>query len=118
MSKRIWSCRKVCKHEGCNEVAHYRWDTRREMEESRIPNSDFYCIRHTKPESILSITNQEITREVVSFRGEGSISNHLFWDGDLKSGFIHGDGFKAFAEDFPEGTKIIMTYKLVLPETA
>ena len=41
----------------------------------------------------------------------------LFWlGGGLSSGFTFGPGFKAFANDFPEGTKIVITATLEVPQ--
>ncbi len=37
----------------------------------------------------------------------------LFFDG--KFGFVHGDGYKAYASDFPEGTKLIVRAEIILP---
>ena len=37
----------------------------------------------------------------------------MFWDGTY--GVISGDGYKAYAEDFPEGAKIEVTAKVIQP---
>lgn len=38
----------------------------------------------------------------------------LFWDDG--SGFTHGTGYKAYADDFPPGTRLIITARIELPE--
>jgi hypothetical protein len=47
------------------------------------------------------------------------IQGHLFWfpEGGPRtgSGFQHGPGFRAFANDFPVGTRLIVTARLELP---
>lgn len=41
----------------------------------------------------------------------------LFWlGGGFDSGFTHGPGFKAFAKDFPEGTKIHIVVTVEVPD--
>jgi hypothetical protein len=37
----------------------------------------------------------------------------LFWN--TGSGFIYGSGYKAFADDFPEGTILRITAEIILP---
>lgn len=37
----------------------------------------------------------------------------LFWD--KRQGFTYGPGFKAYASDFPPGTKLIVTARIELP---
>lgn len=37
-----------------------------------------------------------------------------FWG---SSGFIHGPGFKAYPNDFPEGTIIRITAEVILPQS-
>jgi hypothetical protein len=43
----------------------------------------------------------------------------LFWvapEKHLKSGFTFGNGYKAYANDFPEGTKLTVTASIELPD--
>lgn len=43
----------------------------------------------------------------------------LYWTAEGErpgSGFTYGPGFKAFGRDFPEGTKLIVTAEVVLPD--
>lgn len=43
----------------------------------------------------------------------------LFWlpeGGAHGSGFTHGPGFKAHADDFPEGTRLTVTTRIEIPE--
>ena len=115
MAKPIWAYRKHCTHDGCKEFGYYRFDTRREMVESWYYARDWVCTRHTKTDELLTPDNLKVSKEVISIRGEGRISDPLFWKGNLTSGFISGEGFKAFAADFPEGTKLIITAQIELP---
>jgi hypothetical protein len=46
------------------------------------------------------------------------IADKLFWyspDRRGASGFSYGPGFKAFAKDFPEGTQLIVTTRVITP---
>jgi hypothetical protein len=72
-------------------------------------NGRWFCVRHSKPNEVLSLENRETCAELISEeRPYGRYFGNF--------GFVHGPGFKAFAKDFPAGTKIIVTARLVLPE--
>lgn len=112
MSRREWPLRFTCGHPGCTESANYRYATRRDMMESfeRRNYSDgrWRCVRHTRPDEVLSLTNPRTRAEIViEQKPHGKYFGH--------SGFIFGLGFKAFAADFPEGTTIIVSAEVVLP---
>lgn len=78
---------------------------------------EWRCTRHRVPEEVLSPTNLERQKVLVCQQSE----NHpdlikRFWNGT--NGFVFGDGYKAYADDFPEGTKLIVTAKIELPKEA
>lgn len=112
MARREWSFMGTCGHEGCNERFTYRYQTRRDLvnsfEVKNYSNGRWRCVRHTRPDEVLSLTNLKTVAEVVSERKHG----HLYFG---NFGFVHGLGFKAFANDFPEGTRLIVTAEIVLP---
>lgn len=107
--------RVVCAEKPCREVGLFSYANARERDS--IP-SVWRCVRHSKPEIVLGIDNLE--RSVVSTveRGSGIISDKLFWrDAEgLGSGFTYGPGFRAFAQDFPEGTRLVVTARIEIPE--
>lgn len=115
MARREWPLRFVCAHGGCTETANYRYSTKRDMMESfeikNYSNGRWRCIRHARPEEVLSAANRETRAElIVEQKPHGRFFGH--------SGFVSGPGFKAFAKDFPAGSKIIVSTVVVLPEPA
>lgn len=144
MGRRIYRSRHACAEQGCREVGHYEHETRREQDESDRYYRDkpWRCTRHTKPDEVLSqdsplresvlvaskVRNQWYERELAEYeraveRGSlyASEPNEfipgLFWSGPGSgSGFQYGPGFKAFAKDFPEGTRLVITARIELPE--
>lgn len=116
MSRRNWPLRLPCGHEGCREISNYNYSTKRDLMESfelrNFSNGRWRCIRHQKPDEVLSAANPTTKAElIVEQKGDHRYFGH--------SGFAHGPGFKAFAGDLPPGAKLIITAQLVLPgETA
>ena len=49
----------------------------------------------------------------IDLPGEVRHLDGLFWD--KRQGFTYGPGFKAYASDFPPGTKLIVTARIELP---
>ena len=111
MAKREWSLRKPCVHPGCTEVARYTYATRRDLETSYEIKHEFRCTRHSKPAEVLSVENMTTEVVMVSKKSDGC-GDHLFWE---RNGFQHGPGFKAWANDFPEGTRLIVTARIEFP---
>jgi hypothetical protein len=58
---------------------------------------------------VLAADNDATEKVLVSKRGAGG---NMYWD---RSGFVYGPGFKAFADDFPEGTQLVVTARIVMP---
>lgn len=111
--------RKKCAHEGCSESARYSFDTAREYRESSLHKREWRCVRHSSPEKVLSLTNLECVTEMEAKpSADNPGSPNLYWHGGrLTSGFTSGDGYKAFANDFPPGTKLIVIAQIILPTT-
>lgn len=104
--------RFCCSEEGCAEFTVFRYETRRELSESyaarAYAHTGWRCSRHAKPLEVLGKDNMATEFEVASNRTKLG----TFWNG---CGFMHGPGFKAWAEDFPPGTKLIVTARIELP---
>lgn len=111
MAKREWMLRKPCAHPGCTETSRYSYETRRDMVTSFESKREYRCFRHTRPNEILSTDRLETQVVMISKKSDGC-GDVLFWNGN---GFQSGPGFKAWAEDFPEGTRLIVTAKIELP---
>ncbi len=113
MSRRGYDRVRVCAESGCREVSITNYQYRRDVEEARRreAGTKWRCIRHDKPESVLSVDNPRIAYEVTSeARPHGR-----FWGG---TGLLTGPGFKAWANDFPAGTRLIVTAQIVIPVEA
>ena len=105
----------------CPEVGRFSYGHRDEgMDlERRYGGGKWRCVRHTDPEAVLSPSN--LTREVTFTLGPSPNGPGLYWlpsHGGLVSGFTHGPGWKAFREDFPEGTVLRVRVEAVLPGDA
>lgn len=105
-----------CNHEGCSEFAHYNYNTKKEYAEGfKRHNKNYKCVRHSAPNEVLNSTDNLKTEKILI---NGKSKKHpnldgLFWDSG--SSFSFGNGWKAFANDFPEGTKIKVTAEIILP---
>jgi hypothetical protein len=107
-----YTYRRQCEHPGCKEVRRYGADTQRELREALKSRRKELCPRHTDPESVLSATNRQ-TEVVIVNQEHATFPCTMFWDG--KTGFVYGPGFRAFADDFPAGARIVVTARLELP---
>ncbi|MEV4672813.1 hypothetical protein AB0K34_14245 [Actinomadura sp. NPDC049382] len=121
-----------CAEIGCHETTFYTYTSQREyaeimQEQQRRP---FKCTRHRDPGQVLRPDNRERTHVLVA-RRLPSRSSHaraggaewlpgLFWVEEGKesgSGFAFGPGFKTHASDFPEGTRLVVTAHVELPDS-
>ncbi|MDM9644514.1 hypothetical protein [Rhizobium sp. S163] len=103
-----------CGFPGCEEIVRYETNNRKHAVdlELRYGNGQWRCVRHSQPSSVLSADNNRIVDEMAVFEE----THGLYWGKDKAfSGFAHGPGFKAFAEDFPPGTILRVTAELVFP---
>ena len=111
------TARATCKHPGCTESAFWSFDTRKEAAAHYPKREKWRCLKHTHPEKVLSVTNLERTVELVSMLSPGCSAKDRFWhDGTrLGSGFNRSDAHYAYASEFPDGTKLIITARIELP---
>lgn len=113
MSRRERILRKTCAENGCTEFARWSFSSLRELKESyEAKQKDWWCVRHKRKDEVLSTSNNTTERTLVSVKSING-SDKLFWSGG--SGFAYGPGFKAFADDFPEGTQLIVTARISIP---
>ena len=101
----------------CKEFGVYIYKNKKEYSGlyDSYGNGKYLCCRHTNPEENLSSTNKK-TEKVYTADKSKKYPNltGLYWNS--YSGFVYGPGFKAYAKDFPKGTKLIITAEIVLPE--
>lgn len=106
-----------CIQKGCSERGNYERSSLKEINElrSKYQNS-WKCVRHTNPDKVLSKNNPK--RQIVLIAKKSRKYpelKELFWDdvdGNVGSGFEYGPGFKAYANDFQEGTELIITAEI------
>lgn len=120
MSRREYSLSRKCSHEDCKEYAHWSYATQKELREYSIKHSKWTCLRHSYPNKVLSFDNPK-TEEIVTAKKSLNYPElpNLFWfteDGKGGSGFNSGNGYKIYAKDFPEGTKIKITAEIINPQ--
>lgn len=112
MAKRDWPLRFKCAHPGCEESVTYRYDTRRDLQDSfelkHYGANGWKCTRHDAPDEVLGPENMQTRWESTSSQTEYGV---FFGN----SRYIHGPGFKIFAKDLPPGTKLIVTAQIELP---
>jgi hypothetical protein len=104
-----------CKVDGCNEWKHVETENQKEHAELyRKYYKEWLCTRHSNVDELLTALNRKTVTTIIASKSiKYPHLTELFW-GD-RSGFIYGTGYKAFANDFPEGTKLIVTAEIVLP---
>jgi hypothetical protein len=124
--KRDYYFRLPCTHQGCKETGIFSYNTRREYSEGYKRNKTWTCARHTKPDEVLSLINTKTETTIhckqLLFKGGPEILGKFWQPKDFlgteicDSGFQYGNGYKAYAADFPEGTIIKITAEVILPE--
>lgn len=116
MAKPYGIFRATCGHAGCTEFARYEADNRKHYIDlsNRYGNGQWLCVRHSRPNEVLSQTDTKVVNEMKVIESRGA----LYWGKETaSSGFAHGPGFKAFAGDFPEGTVLRITAEIITPST-
>lgn len=108
MTSRKYQVTYRCCHPGCNETGFSIADTR--AEEFNLLSRQWKCCRHSGGVAVLSPQNRSSVYESML---ETKSYGKFFGSG----GFVHGPGFKVFAEDFPDGTVLRVTAEIILPET-
>lgn len=116
MARRTYQLNLHCPAKGCiSRPTFYEYTNRRDYLEGvqRHPGGTSPCTRHMRPDEVLSTDAPERTTSFVSKGG--------YWHDENSerrvstSGF--GPGFKAYAEDFREGTRLVVTARIELPCT-
>jgi hypothetical protein len=115
MARREYPLRFECSHQGCKESANYRYSTRRELADSfelkNYSGGRWKCLRHSDPDRVLSPDNLQTCAEIVVEQRE-----YGRYFGSM--GLLTGPGFLAYAKDFPAGTKLIVTARIEIANTA
>lgn len=127
MGRRAITERVPCAETGCPEVSWREHETQRERaaDWKRRQEHPWRCSRHSRPDEVLSETNAVREQVLVASKVPsrfGGFLDGLFWipEGDENGGSrsCHGQGFRAFTEDFPEGTRLVVTARVELPSVS
>lgn len=112
MSRRTYTIPLRCAEPGCRESSICEAIGRDEYAEARARygRNPWRCSRHRKPDEVLSVENLE--RQTVVELTIKSFGHS--WD--IGTTCATGPGFKAFADDFPPGTRLIITAHIELPD--
>ncbi len=127
MARREYRTTFRCAEPDCRETQFFIHETRRDQAEAykRQREHPFRCTRHADPDKNLRPGNEIVRQVLVATRlkakrrhrmlDEDSWLPGLFWipEGkDTGSGFTRGPGFNAYAVDFPEGTRLVVTAEI------
>lgn len=108
-----------CGEAGCAETGHFSYSRRDGYAElyDRHGAGRWRCIRHYRPDDVLSPARP--AREVAFVLGPVGDAPGLYWVPEnstrMASAFASGPGWKAFASDFPAGTRIVCRVEAVPP---
>lgn len=105
--------------EGCSNHITYGYTSQREYAEiaQRQARSPWKCARHERPDEVLRPDNKRVVGVLIATRKD----HGQFWipeGGTTGSGLTSGPGFKAHADDFPEGTRLVVTAEVRTPDDA
>lgn len=141
MARRPVTSRVNCAKPGCREVAHYEYSSQRERAESERWRQKYpwHCFRHTSEDEVLSSANDaretvltvarrrnpRYERDLADYRVQVVAGNRFarepveFYDGMTWEGasnsIVSGPGFKAIADDFPEGARLVVIARVEMP---
>jgi hypothetical protein len=111
-----------CAGQPCPEKIIYHHLTRADeaasvKDQARRP---WKCVRHARPAEVLSPEHQAITSvmAVILRPGAARWESPLIWAAPgwhFRSDSVSGPGFMAFASDWPEGTRIEITARILPP---
>ena len=141
MARRPVTSRVNCAKPGCREVAHFEYDSQRDRAESEKCRKDYpwRCYRHSHEDEVLSAGNpvretvltvarprnpryereledyqRAVERRSMFAREPREFHDFMIWDG-ASNGLVSGPGFRAIAEDFPEGTRLVVSVRIEMP---
>jgi len=112
----------VCADQPCRETITYRHQTRADEAASVKDQRErpWKCARHSKPSEVLGPDRQTITSVMTVVPRPGAVRREppLIWAAPgwhFRSDKADGPGFMAFAGDWPEGTQLEITARILPP---
>ncbi len=122
MARREYTHVIRCATEGCRESTVYVYETRRDEAEGYASQKKWpwQCYRHSKPDEVLGEDNRVSEVVLVREQRPGDLwLKDSFWLSEGRwNGLSSGPGFRAFAKDFPLGTRLIVTARIEYPEVS
>lgn len=133
MPRREYRASFKCAEPGCRDTQFFAVSTRADEKElyASQNRNPYRCSRHRHPEQNLKPGNERTSHVLIASKiragrirsdgdGEPPYLSGLFWLEEGKerggSGFSFGPGFTAHASDFPEGTRLVVTTQIEMPE--
>jgi hypothetical protein len=114
-----------CQHPECKELKWHEFSSQKEMRKSYeyAHQDNWYCQRHNGTNlNLENLYKTDVTTLYAEKSKQYPKLDQLFWREDKKddvgSGFRYGDIWNAYAFDFPEGTKLVVstTVQIILPD--
>ena len=110
----------TCTHPGCTRQGRFEYSNAEELRRIHTElGSRWKCDRHFDLGRRLSPDRLQSTHRMTacpSFRNPEAADRYWYSEGsDMGSGFVYGPGFTAHTEDFPAGTVIEVTARIILP---
>jgi hypothetical protein len=131
MPRREYRASFKCAEPGCRDTRFFAVSTRAEEKEiyASQHRSPYRCSRHRDKDANLRPGNEQTRRVLIAskvpaapirgFPDAPRWLDGLFWLEEGKeragSGFSFGPGFTAYASDFPEGTRLVVTAQIEMP---
>lgn len=124
MARREYILVMRCQHPGCTETNRYLFHSKKAYNEGYARYRDSYwCTRH-RPGSVNIMPDTPDTVRVQEFTCQEIETPSIFGGPPFKTiswgegGLKTGDGWSAYAKDFPPGAKIIIEthIRVVLPD--
>lgn len=111
----------TCTHPGCTRDGRFEYSNAADLRSIHTnQGSRWKCYDHYDLERRLSPEQPQRTYRMTarpSFRNPEAADRYWYSEGsDMGSGLAYGPGFTARTEDFPPGTILEVTARIILPE--
>lgn len=109
-----------CTEDGCREDRIVDYENREQSSRLWLEGKTWKCLKHAEPDKWLR-PDRPCIETVLVATVFPDLPGHVFWalEGATRggNGFAHGPGFRAYAADVPEGTRLRVVAALELPQS-
>jgi hypothetical protein len=116
-----------CGETACPQTNHYDYSTNAEYASATKRSANWKCTRHANPDQVLCPDNPQTTAILTAttlhtqpdrYTGKTQpLGRYWVPEGTTTgSGLSSGPGYRAHANDVPEGTRLVITARIELPE--